>query len=83
MMLYIWVQEVKARIYMEILQICNCWKSCSYEYINKNFQKIKVFLCSNAFIDTKKYQPVANRAEGKVRIGWSGSHHTIFMLYLY
>ena len=45
------------------------------EYINKNFPKLKCFYVPMG-IDTKKYQPVANRAEGKVRIGWSGSHHT-------
>jgi glycosyltransferase involved in cell wall biosynthesis len=44
------------------------------EYIQPKFD-LKCFYIPMA-IDTQKYQPQTSRKEGKIRIGWSGSHHT-------
>lgn len=45
------------------------------EYINKRYPSLKCFYVPMG-IDTKKYQPIKKRPYGKMRIGWSGSHHT-------
>jgi glycosyltransferase involved in cell wall biosynthesis len=44
------------------------------EYIQPKFD-LKCFYIPMA-IDTQKYQPQKSRNEGKIRIGWSGSHFT-------
>lgn len=46
------------------------------EYIKPKHPHLSCFYVPMA-IDTRRYQPIGNkRSAGKLRVGWSGSHHT-------